>query len=60
VAAGKASGGRLYDITAGNPDASIIVYRMESTDPEVMMPEMGRKLVHKEGIELIREWITSM
>ncbi|NNF33593.1 MAG: hypothetical protein HKN68_05770 [Saprospiraceae bacterium] len=60
VAAGKASGDRLYDITAGNPDASIIVYRMESSDPEIMMPEMGRKLVHKEGVELIREWITSM
>lgn len=60
VAAGKASGGRLYDITAGNPDASIIVYRMESSDPEIVMPEIGRKLIHKEGVELIREWIASM
>ncbi len=60
IAAGKASGGRLHDIALGDPDGSIMVYRMESTDPEVMMPEMGRKLVHKEGVALIREWIKSM
>ena len=60
IAAGKASGGRLHDISAGKPDGSIMVYRMESTDPEIMMPEMGRKLVHKEGVALIREWISSM
>jgi hypothetical protein len=33
---------------------------MESTDPGVMMPELGRKLIHKEGIELVREWIKRM
>ena len=60
VAAGKASGGRLYDIAAGKPDESILIYRMESTDPEIMMPEMGRKLVHKEGVQLLKEWISSL
>jgi uncharacterized repeat protein (TIGR03806 family) len=60
VAAGKASGGRIHDIVPGSPDASILVYRMESTDVEVMMPEMGRKLVHKEGLALIKEWIANM
>ena len=29
----------------------------ESTDSGIMMPESGRKLVHKEGVELIRDWI---
>ena len=33
---------------------------MESTDPGIMMPEMGRVLVHKEGVELVREWIDSL
>ena len=57
VAAGKGSGGRLYSIVPGRPDESILLYRMESTDPGVMMPELGRSLVHEEGVELVRQWI---
>lgn len=57
VAAGRGSGGRQYDVVAGKPGESILVYRMESTDPGVMMPEVARKVVHQEGIALIREWI---
>jgi uncharacterized repeat protein (TIGR03806 family) len=41
VAAGKGSGGRLFDIVPGEPDQSIVVYRMSSTDPASMMPEIG-------------------
>ena len=60
VAAGKGSGGLLYDIVPSSPDESILVYRMESLDPSVMMPELGRSLVHEEGVELIRKWIEEM
>jgi uncharacterized repeat protein (TIGR03806 family) len=60
VAAGKATGGILYDIKPGDPEQSILVYRMESDDPGIKMPEVGRGLVHKEGVELIRKWISSM
>jgi uncharacterized repeat protein (TIGR03806 family) len=60
VAAGRGSGDRQYDIVPGKPDASILVYRMESTDPGVMMPEVGRKVVHREGLALVKEWITSL
>lgn len=60
VAAGRGSGGRLFDIVPGQPDASILLYRIESTDPSVMMPEVGRKVVHKEGAALMREWIKSL
>jgi uncharacterized repeat protein (TIGR03806 family) len=60
IAAGRASGGRLFDIVPGKPDQSIMVYRMESTDPGVMMPELPRRLVDDEGVALIREWITRM
>jgi hypothetical protein len=60
VAAGRGSGNRNYDIVRGKPDESIIVYRMESTDPGIMMPEVGRKTTHKEGVELIKEWIKAM
>lgn len=60
VSAGKGSGGRDYSIVPGQPDESILVYRMESTDPGAMMPEIGRVLVHEEGVALIREWIEQM
>lgn len=60
VAAGKGSGDRHYGIVPGKPELSILLYRMESTDPGVMMPELGRVVPHKEGIALIREWIASL
>lgn len=60
VAAGKGSGGRLFDIHPGKADSSIITYRMASIDPGVMMPELGRSLVHVEGVELISAWINSL
>ena len=60
VSAGKGSGGYQYDIQPGNPNKSIVVFRMESQEPGAMMPEIGRKLVHKEGVRLIRNWIENM
>jgi uncharacterized repeat protein (TIGR03806 family) len=55
--AGKGGGGLRYDIVPGNPEESILLYRMETQDPGAMMPQIGRALVHKEGVELIRNWI---
>lgn len=60
IAAGRGSGGRAVSIQPGKPNESILLYRMESTDPGVMMPELSRKLQHKEGVDLIREWIAAM
>ncbi len=60
TAAGRGAGDLLYDIVPGRPDESIIIYRMESTDPGVMMPELGRSIVHEEGVALIRAWIASL
>jgi uncharacterized repeat protein (TIGR03806 family) len=60
VAAGRGSGDRLYGIVPGKPDQSILMYRMTSLDPGVMMPELGRRMVHAEGVELLREWIAAM
>lgn len=60
IAAGKGTGGRPYDIVKGEPENSIMVYRMESTNPGEMMPEVARKLVHQEGVALIKEWIEKM
>ena len=60
TAAGRGAGTRDFDIVPGAPDASILLYRMESTDPGIAMPELGRATVHKEGVALVRQWIESM
>ncbi len=60
VAAGRASGGFEFAIEPGHPERSILVHRMQSTDPGVMMPELGRQLVDERGVELMREWIAAM
>ena len=60
VAAGRGSGGFDYDILPGNPDRSILAHRMTSTDAGVMMPELGKRLEHTEGADLIRRWIAEM
>ena len=60
VAAGRGSGNRDFAIKPGDPDGSILIYRMESTDPGIAMPELGRATVHKEGVALLRRWIAAM
>jgi uncharacterized repeat protein (TIGR03806 family) len=60
VAAGPGSGGRLYGIVPGSPDDSILLYRIESTDPAAMMPQIGRSVRHAEGAALVRAWIEGM
>lgn len=60
VAAGRGSGNRRFGIAPGRPDESILVYRMENDDPGIRMPELGRQLEHREGVELIRIWIREM
>ncbi|MBT4136746.1 MAG: hypothetical protein HOE48_02470 [Candidatus Latescibacteria bacterium] len=60
TAAGAGTGGRDYDIVPGDPNASIFPYRIASTQPDVAMPELGRRLVHTEGLALIEQWIANM
>jgi parallel beta-helix repeat protein len=60
VAAGAGSGGLSYTIVRGDPDASIMVYRMDSNDSDVAMPEVGRTVIHTEGVALVSEWIASL
>ena len=60
VAAGRGSGDLKYNIVPGHPEESIMDFRIRSRDPGIMMPELNRKLVHKEGVELIQAWIKHM
>ncbi|GBF51596.1 hypothetical protein LPTSP4_31340 [Leptospira ryugenii] len=58
--AGKGGGGLRYDVVPGHPEDSILHYRMATKDPGAMMPQIGRALVHKEGVQLIYDWIREM
>ena len=60
VAAGRGSGNRRFGIVPGKPNESILVFRMENDDPGIRMPELGRQTQHREGVELIKEWIQEM
>jgi hypothetical protein len=41
VAAGKGSGNLEYSIVPGHPEQSILLYRIDNTEPRIMMPEIG-------------------
>ncbi len=60
VAAGRGSGGRKFGIVPGKPNESILIFRMENDDPGIRMPEVGRQILHREGVELVAEWIRKM
>ncbi|KUR70912.1 hypothetical protein AQZ52_13945 [Novosphingobium fuchskuhlense] len=60
VAGGHGGGGRPFDVAPGEPDRSILLYRVGSNEPGTMMPELGRSLVHAEGLALLANWIARM
>ena len=53
-------GNRQYDVVPGDPENSILLYRLASTAPKVMMPQIGRAAVHSEGLALMHSWIASL
>ena len=60
VAAGRGAGKLSFDIVPGKPDKSILLFRMQTNDPGIAMPELGREQIHREGVKLIEEWIKKM
>ncbi len=60
TAAGRGSGMALVVIEPGVPEQSILAYRMGSNEAGIAMPELGRALVHEEGVALIEAWISEM
>ena len=60
IAAGKGSGNLKFSIVPGEPENSIMIYRYKSIDPGIMMPEIGRKSVHQEGLALLEQYIRSL
>ncbi len=60
VAVGRGGGGRKYSIVPGKPEESILYFRLNTTDPGIMMPEVARRMIHEEGVALVKEWIESL
>ncbi len=60
VAAGGGSGGLNFSIVPGAPEESIMIYRLNSLEPDVSMPELGRSVVHEEGLQLLKDWIAEL
>jgi uncharacterized repeat protein (TIGR03806 family) len=60
VAAGRGAGANEFDIVAGEPDMSILIGRVESVEPGIMMPELGRNLADPQAAALLREWVASL
>ena len=51
---------RRFGIVPGKPAESILLFRMQSDDTGIRMPELGRQLAHREGLDLIESWIKNM
>lgn len=60
VAAGRGAGGHDFSVLPGQPDASILLYRMDSAEPGIAMPELGKASVDKDGVAVVRRWIAEM
>lgn len=60
VAAGRGAGGHEFSILPGVPDKSILLYRMDSAEPGIAMPELGKSSVDSQGVAVVRRWIAEM
>jgi uncharacterized repeat protein (TIGR03806 family) len=49
-----------YIINRGKSNKSELVVRMSSVNQAVMMPIIGRTVVHDEGVALIKQWIDAL
>lgn len=58
--AGHGTGGFTYDIVPGSPETSILVYRMQTEDLGSMMPDIGRSIVHQDGVDVVSRWIRGL
>ncbi len=60
VAAGRGAGNLLFGIVLGDPDHSILLYRMRSLEGGVAMPELGKATLDPEGIAVVERWVRGM
>ena len=60
VAAGRGSGNLDFDIVPGDPDHSILLYRMGSLEGGISMPEVGRSSLDPDGLDIVTRWVREM
>lgn len=60
VASGAGYADNVFVLTPGYPLQSILVSRMSSNEPKKKMPELGRAVIDKEGVDLISKWISTL
>lgn len=60
TSAGSGSGTLSYDVVPGNPDQSIMIFRVSSIDPRVKMPPLPTRRSDAAGVAVLRDWIASM
>jgi uncharacterized repeat protein (TIGR03806 family) len=60
ASAGGGTCGLGFDVVPGHSDQSIVPCRVGSTVPEEAMPPVGHKLIHAEGVALLKEWIDAL
>lgn len=60
VAAGRGAGGLEFSIVPGKSDQSILLHRMNSIEPGVAMPELGKGTIDRDGVAIVRQWIAEM
>lgn len=47
-------------VTPGNPSKSVMHFRLNSVNENNRMPLLGRTIVHDEGVDLLKQWISSL
>ena len=45
-------------ITPGRPDASVLIARVRSRNPQTQMPPIGTRVIDTEALALLERWIT--
>ena len=51
---------RGYLVNPGDPNSSLVHYALSTNNSYLMMPRIGRTIVHEEALSLIGEWINSL
>ncbi len=60
IAAGRGTGGRRFSIVPGQPEASILTFRMAATHPSERMPELGRTRVDRRAVDVVEQWLAAL
>ncbi|MCH9659854.1 MAG: hypothetical protein K0U54_02975 [Bacteroidetes bacterium] len=47
-------------VDPGNPENSVLFFRLSTNEEQYRMPLLGRTIQHQEGVALVEEWINSL